>query len=568
MEAFKWAHVALLLAEEDRYAPYYKEALDHAGLRHEVIQRPALADLGRIDVLLLAGYGSLSEAYSTAIAAWVRQGGVLVCSGGTWDLGPLLGLAEPFRHCTNEVIYPAGEHRQWSSGAPHARFFGGEVTNVAGSQPIASTKDGKIAIGKKKAGKGFAYFVGPHVGQTIALMQLGHSVECDGIGPSDGSARLDDGLLRAEDGTNLDFREDRLEIEGCAPFFAYPHADVIREIWIRTILAATDDAGSSALLTWHWPRGSEATAMLSLDCESFDAERVHKVHRLLSMYGSRAVWMIALPGYPLDVYRALRSWEHEVGLIFVTDDAGGWHEEKLKIQHVAVSRNAAAPAMVSARPLDGKWRGYVNFYDLAENGGARLSLSKGGRQPGTSGFLFGTSHPFFPIKRDGAAYLVAELPYAAYMPGEVTADRVCDAILSETISRYGCFHVALRPEAVDCQEAFSSLRRLLAECKLRKVASILPEELYRFEKGRRGLRLISRIIGEEGQIQVASDTKLEGLFIMATGPPCEALIKGKAAQLTKVERYGATFHCLQLDLEPKQQVEIQLVPISAARLAA
>lgn len=567
MEAFKWANVALLMADDDRHAPYYKEALDHAGLRHEVIKKSALADLGRVDVLLLAGYGSLSEPQTAAVSAWVRQGGMLVCSGGPWDLASLLGLAEPVLHCTNSVMSPAGEHRQWPADAPFARFFGGAAANVAGAQAIASTREGKIAVGRKKAGKGFAFFVGPHVGQTMSLMQLGHSVECDGIGPNDGSARLDDGNLRAEDGTNLDFNEDRSALEDTAPFFNHAHADIVREVWIRTILAAIDESGASALMTWHWPRGAEATVMLSLDCESFDTDQVQKVHRLLSMYGSRAVWMIALPGYSLDVYRALRSWEHEVGLIFVTDDAGGWHEEKLKIQHVAVSRSAAAHAMISARPLDGKWRGYLNFYDLAENAGARLSLSKGGRQPGTSGFLFGTCHPFFPVKRDGHPYLAAELPYTAYMPGMVTSNPACDAILSQTISRNGCFHVVLRPEAVDQPEAFTSLRRILADCKQRKVDSILPEELYRFEKGRRTLRLVSRTIGEEGQIQVSSDVKLEGLCLMATGPNCEAVIKGKNVAVIPVERYGTTFHCVQVDLEAKQHLEIQLVP-SRAKLAA
>jgi hypothetical protein len=563
MHAFKWAKIALLLAEEDRYAPYYREALDHAGVRHDVIAKQGLADLGRIDILVLAGYGQLTQAQEAAIATWVRGGGQLVCSGGFWSLSSILGVTDPTRHTSNETASPRQEDRLWPAGVEQVRFFGGTVGSIAGCEAIATTSDDKVAVSRRKVGRGTTFYIAPHIGLTMALMQLGRSVETDGVGPADTSARLDDNNLRSEDGSNLDFGLDRRQIGDAAPYFAFPHVDVLREILVRAILNAADNAEVNAIVMWHWPRQSTATAMMSLDCESFDSERVQKMHRLLSMYGCRAAWMVALPGYSLDVYRALRSWEHEVGLIFVTDDAGGWHEEKLKIQHVALSRNAAIHSMIACRPLDGKWRGYTNFYDLAEAAGARLSLSKGGRQPGTTGFLFGTSHPFFPLKKDGNAHLLAEQPYTVYMPGQVTADAVADAILTETISRYGCFHMALRPEALENPECFGTIRRLLSECKQRRIEFLLPEELHRFERGRRAMRMLTRVIGDEGHIQLAADTKLEGLTVMITGGKCEVQVRGKAARSEQIERYGTVFQAVQIDLEPKQQSEIHF---SSARL--
>ncbi|MFY9233106.1 MAG: hypothetical protein WAO58_01460 [Fimbriimonadaceae bacterium] len=560
MNGFKWARIVLLQAEDDPYAPYYLEALDHAGLRYETIDKGELADLSRLDVLVLAGYGHLDEARQEAVGAWVRQGGQLICSGSAWSLSPLLGLKEPLSHCSNEVISPSRQDRAWPDGCDHVRFFGGTVGAPAGAEPSASTAGGKTGLSRRKFGKGAAFFVGPHIGQTIAQMQLGRSVECDDIGPADGSARLDDGNLRAEDGSNLDFLDDRLAGEEGSPYFAFPHADVAKEILIRTILEAVENAGLVALMAWHWPRNATATSLLSLDCETFEPGHVQRLHTLMSMYGCRGAWLVALPGYTLDVYRTLRSWQHEIGTLFVTDDTAGWHDEKLKIQHVAIGRSSASPSIIATRPVDGKWRGYTRFYDQAEEAGARLSLSKGGRQPGTSGFLFGTCHPFFPMRKDGSFYLTAELPYAVYLPGSVTSDQAGDAILEKTVARHGCFHIVFRPEAADVPENFGSLRRLLSDCKQRKVEFILPEDLYRFERARRALRIVTRNIDLEGQVKLISDTRLEGLTIMATGPRCEASFRGKSLNVQKVRRYGTTFHCVEIDLDPKAAAELRLVP--------
>lgn len=557
MSGFKWARTAVLLAEGDPHAPYYREALEHAGLRHEIVGLSDLNELSRCDVLVLAGYGSLAAGHEAAISAWVRQGGSLVCSGHTWGLASILGLTDE-RHCSNGAMQGTQGDRMWPEAAPAVRFFGGRVGSAAGVSPIATLEDGAIAVGRRKVGRGATFFVGPHVGQSIATMCLGRSVECDGIGPADGSARLDDGILRAEDGLSLPF-EDRTSIEGSPPFFGIAYADVLREILIRAIVEAAQSAGTQPVLTWHWPRNLDATALLTIECESYETGPVQKMHRLLSMYGGRAAWLVAPPGYPLDVYRALRSWEHEIGMAFSSDQTP-WHEDKIKIQHVALSRSASVPSLLAVRPSAGAWRGYASFYELAERAGSRLSVSKGGRQAGTAGFLFGTCHPFFPTRRDGAAHLISEQPYTVFMPGQVTPEAVSIAILEHTLARAGCLHVALTPEALSNSDGFSALKRLLSECRQHRAEFLLPEEIYKFERARRSVRIIARTIGEEGQIHVASDSRMEGLTVMFGGPAVHASVNGLATRCRPVERYGATFQTIVMDVESKLTGEIHLKP--------
>jgi hypothetical protein len=566
MSGFKWGRIALLLAEGDLYASYYREALDHSGIRYDLIEQQSVGELGRIDVLIVAGEGELSEVQETALNNWVRNGGHLIVTGGTWGLKDLLGIKDA-GHASNLVMEPTSEDRLWPEATSKIRFYGGVVCSVTGLEPVAECELGAVALGRRRLGKGKVIFIGPHIGETMALMQLGRSVECDGVGPPDGSARLDDGNLRAEDGLALDFERDR-DVAGVHSYFAYPHCDALREVLIRALIESCEEAGVRMLMLWHWPRNAKAAGMVSLDCETFVPDPVQKLHRMLSMYGARALWLIGLPGYTLDIYRALRSWGHEVGLIFVTDDHSGWHEEKLKIQHITLSRSAALPALLACRPFDGKWRGYQKFYDYAENAGARLSVSKGGRQAGTSGFLFGTSHPFFPLRKDGSPYLIAELPYTVYMPGQVTPPEVCEAILAQTVARHGCFHFGMKIQGVESPDVSGALIRLLAACKQAGIEFLMPEELYRFERGRRALRANARVLGEEGYLQLISDTKLEGLTVMTTGSKCEIASKGRQVKVQSITRYGAEFHVVEVDVESKQQIELEYRPIKLTAKAA
>ncbi|HCD99536.1 MAG TPA: hypothetical protein DER07_00670, partial [Armatimonadetes bacterium] len=54
-----WSKIALVLAPEDPYAPYYAEALQGAGVPHTVWEGFDPGRLGEATVVLLCGYGTL-----------------------------------------------------------------------------------------------------------------------------------------------------------------------------------------------------------------------------------------------------------------------------------------------------------------------------------------------------------------------------------------------------------------------------------------------------------------------------------------------------------------------------
>lgn len=560
MQNFGWAKIAVYYAKNDPYAPGYREALDHAGLRYEVIEDISARDIARFHVLVLCGTDRLNHGEATSVVEWMAKGNSLICSGSAWGMENLLGLQAETVHLSSAIIESGKADRIWPEGATHVRFFGGAGKRNENCEVLAKAGE-FVAIGRRKSGRAHAIFLAPHVGQTIKLMQYGKSVECDAIGPSDGSAVLDNGVLRAEDGTVLDYETDRCTTDGTkTKFFGYPHSDAIREIFIRAIVQTVDARGLSTPIFWHWPRGAQSAAMLTVDCQEFEREHVDTLRRLFSMFGTPATWMVALPGYSVDVYRAMKAWEHEVGLLYLTDDNAGWNEEKFKVQWSALSRLSAYPNLISARAYDGRWKGWKTFYDMCEVGGARASLSKGGRQPGTSGFLFGTSHPFVPTRKDGTLSIVTEIPYTVYNPGLVTPDAVCEKIAQQTVMRYGMLHTALPSSAIAEPEAAISLRRLLSVCKHLKTEFMLPELVHRFERGRRQLRVTQKLLEDEGTLVIASDTDLPGLTVLVNGPRLTAAVRSKEIHVETVERYGCQFNMIILDVHPKSQIELRVWP--------
>ena len=565
-----WARIAYYLAPDDSMAAWYREALEHAGLRAEHLDAWSPSELSRTHVLLLCGRGTITSQQAEGLGSWVENGGCLVVSGGTWDLEALLGhVPHTANHVSVGYAKAVKPDRLWPDHAPRAKSFGATTVKTAGAIDVARIGEATV-VTRMRFGKGQVIFVGFHLGQTFTQMALGRSVEVDGIGAADGSARLDDGVLRAEDGLTLDFEQDRTSIDGePAPFFGEAHADIVRDVWIRAVLESVDHSGHSVIVLWNWPSNANAVASLSLDVHEFEVDHVINLQRMLTMFGCPATLLVAMPGYAADVYRALRAMEHEVGLLFHIEEANGWHEDRLKIQLTNLSRLASWPYMSSVRIDDGQWRGWTKFYDACETAGARVSLNKMGRQPGTSGFAFGTCHPFFPIKPDGKESAVCEIPGQIWQPGLVTSEKVAAALVGLVDARQGCLQVGMVPSSLSDAHVSMSLRRILSESKERRILFLKSDQIYKFEKARRQAKLVLKRLGESDLLQIASETELSNLTIMISGEPRVARDRHGNVGTFSVERHGTKFTAVTIDVPARVLTDIEwMVSPAVGRRAA
>lgn len=558
-ERSRWARIGVLIAPEDRHGIQYAEALERTGLAYETLDDRAFHGLESHGILILCGDHSLKSSQIEAISRWVEAGGILICSGTTWGLESILGLDPTSRTAGTETLVQAGPGDLWPDGAEPIRFMGGALHRALGCEVLGTVREEFVGIGRRRVGYGRAYWLAPHIGRTMTMMLLGRSVEGDAVGPSDDSALTLDDDLRAEDGTNLSFEHDRGRVGAHdPPFFRHPYVDYLRELLTRTVFEAARVTNRALAMLWYWPRFAPATAMVTFECTQYEPDHVYGMDRMLQMLPCRATWLSGPPGYGNDLYRWMKNRGHEPGLLFVTEDANGWHEGKLKIQYQVIGRSSSTSEMVAVRPMNGRWYRLTEFYAMAEEAGAKVSLSKGGRQPGTSGYLFGTCHPFHPRRPNGTSYRVLEIPYQICRPGRDTPDEAAAVLVQETLMRHGCLQIASVPEAAADPVASSSLRKVLAQCKMNRMEFVTPSELAEYERLRRSVRMAQIDKEGRGVLRVSSPTAFEKACILVSEPATEVVKFGVPSHLGVREYLGTRFLSVQIDLDAKSPNEIEV----------
>lgn len=558
MSAPRFAKVFMVTAEGDPYAAWYGEAAAQAGLVVTNGSLSALSSLEGCDLLLLCGQGTLTPGQSGFIDQWVQHGGVLMCSGSDWGLSSLLGHSEgqPLPAMARDSLADIGS--LWPGGPERITFFGGARTHSGEAEVLAQTQSGFQGITRHNN----AWFFAPDIGRTFGHMLMGRAVETDAVGPGDGSAETDDGILRAEDGMMLSFEEDRQKQDSAAaPVFDQPFADSLRDLWVRCILQACAARGVCPPILWQWPNNAESVATTSIDCDELELELLARAGQALSKFGIKATWMVPTPGFSHEAYRALRKTDHGIGLLF-SPEGEEFCEDQLRIQSLTIARAAGLATPSCLRPVNGQWRGSTHPYLLAEEGGYRAVLSKGGRQAGTAGFLFGTSRPFMPRKRGGRAIRVLEIPYAIFSPGQATPDASVPHLIEQSVKHYGCLHIVHALSCVRDEQFERSAQNLHLLMRQRGIAMLSPQVLIDHEFGRRSI--VAEFEGERG-LRLSSEHPLRGLTVLTPGKTGAITIAGVRTEGVPVVRYGQQFTAYSLSMEAKMR---QLIQVDEAAPAA
>ena len=551
-----FARICIYSPAEDPYRYFVREAFEHLGLFCEFVEPGFEVKLKEIDALVLCGRGEIGVEAREALGQWVGRGGLLICVGQTFGLEALLGVV-PFESqppARGKLSPVAQGNDFWPEEAAPARFFGGTHAVSKSADVLIQAEGEFVGLTRQQVIKGLAFFFAPDLGQTLTQMQMGTSVEIDGIGPNDGSAILSDGVLRSEDGSILSYEQDRTKLdEAIHPFFGDPHADTVKEILMRVILMGTQRLGKIAVWKWFWQKGAQGQAILAVDCTDFDPEQLYKRKQIMDVSHVPAVWMVAQPGYGPDTYRMIRRWDDEIGLLF-TPPSGPWSSEHMRSQYLSVHRTSGVADLLCSRPRDGRWKGHRDFYDLAEKAGSRVCLGKGGVQAGTQGFLFGTCHPFFAPRSSGETGLCLEIPWAITRPGELCVTPVMHALFRQAALRYGCC-VATIPVNFDRDIGLKQVFLLAQQYQMNWT---LPSKVYQYEKLRRQVTYHrkNKLVAE-----ISSDQVVKDLCILVTGIGRELEVDGRAVSSTPATRFGV--ECTQFNLSLGQRGRVQLTLASA-----
>ncbi|MFN3421014.1 MAG: hypothetical protein ACK40X_04730 [Armatimonadota bacterium] len=437
---------------------YILEVLVHAGLPFN-LKTPKQLRIDKTPICLIAGHKKFNAEERAKLNWFVQQGGCLIVVGATDGLDKLLGVrvAGKLRDGWLRFVkpHPIGNGLQSS-----LHVFGGVIAHAnSDAQVIAhvvNRYDEPIgdAVAIRRVGNGLVIFVAADLMRSIVHIQQGITVKKDGTPAPDGSAPIDDGILKAEDGLVLDWERDRIRLEQGTQseghggngkqivFFGLPIADELRVLLLQAIFFAAQQKRLPLPMLWYWQSGLPAVGLISHDTDGNDPELGAELLKIVRNLGIVTTWCVLYPGgYPPFLYRAILDSGCEIALhfdAFTGSPLTTWSKRNLWVQWQWL-KDATGVAAVSNKNHYTRWEGRLEFFRWCADLGITAEQSKGPSKRGTIGFLFGGSHPWRPLdeEREQPQFL------------SVTAINLFSQdMVSDETAQSGIFHPAIVPVSV------------------------------------------------------------------------------------------------------------------------
>jgi hypothetical protein len=592
------------------HSAYAREILAHAGLFYEEVDRdqlslfpsPPRGGAGG-EVLLLAGDAALTPDEATALEPWIESGGCLIGIGAHSGAPGLFGVREDkSEHVQGWGVGTAtlGEGYGQVTALEHPvtrglqsslHVFNGAAVRAEGAETLVAVLDAhgrpteRALVTERRLGAGRAILLALDLAGSVVLIQQGRFVDQDGIPAPDAGGGLSDGMLKADDGMVLDWHLDRAEILGLpTPGFLHPVADELRELLIRSILHAAQQSGCTLPMLWYYPRNLPALGHLSHDTDGHDAALGRRLLGVLGELDVRGTYCVIMPGYPRELYDAIQAAGHEIALHFdalegktaadgvPSPESQGLHpdasftESNLREQY-AWLKKASGVAPVSNKNHYTRWEGRLQFFEWCERAGIQAEQSRGPSKLGCTGFPFGTAHPYFPIRDDGAPIDVVQVGFQSQDLVIFAPPPVGHALVDQCVTHNGIVHLIFHPAHIAKPGVADALRDLVTYARRQGIEWWTSEQINAWERARRGVRCSVLGVGEgrfgpntqhptPDTLRLSASSPLPGAMLLFLNAPVELRLNGTAAETLRVERYGFSFTAVLADLDPEQSLEV------------
>jgi hypothetical protein len=522
--------------------PYLAEILAHAGLDRAALERAGL----------------LIDPPPAGLPERVRAGAGVLLLG---DPGPLADLAGV------EVRAPVGEGHVtfvdgWPADVPlHA--FGGVAVAPTDADVVAEWTAGGAAVTVRRVGAGVVVLIGADVCESVVRIRQGWPVTADGVPPADGTAPVDDGILKCEDGLSLDYRLDRAMPDGSpmptafehtyppagpAPMFHRPHADLWAETLLEAVYRVAELTGTPLARLDYWPDGISAVAHLSHDSDSNTDDSARVALDAFAAAGVPVTWCVLHPGgYSAQTYADIGAAGHEIALHYNAmgdTDLDVWGMRELLAQRNWLERTTGV-APVSNKNHYTRWEGWDRFYRWCVAAGIGVDQSRGPSKQGTVGFPFGTCHPSFPLSENGKLLDVLALPLHTQDLWWTAVEEVRDVILDQALARHGVAHFLFHGRnMLRHPEVVAAVLATADAARERGMPWWTSERIDDWERRRRGVRVEVTGDARAWHVVAHTDTPLAGavLLLSLPGPPADPH--------ETVTRHGREHVALTADLAP------------------
>jgi hypothetical protein len=567
------------------HAGYTREILGHAGLffeevpRHDLVTSSSTRFAGTRHIitsslLIVVGDAALTEEEAAALSQWIEAGGCLIGIGSHSGAPGLFGVVEDrAEEVTGWGVgaatlgegyghVEAPEHPVTRGLRSSLHFFNGVAVRAEGAETLVAALDshgrptGRAAVTERRLGAGRVILIALDLPGSVVHIQQGRHVDMDAPPAPDAGGGTTDGMLKAEDGMVLDWHLDRDPIPGLpTPGFLHPVADELRELLLKSIFYGAQQSGRTLPLLWYYPRNLPALGHLSHDTDGNTAERARQMLEVLTEIDVRGTWCVIMPGYPRELYEALAAAGQEIALHFDALEMGPlseFTEANLRAQN-AWLKAASGISPVSNKNHYTRWEGRLQFFEWCERLGLRAEQSRGPSKIGGTGFPFGTSHPYFPVRDDGTRIDVLEIGFQSQDLVVFAPAPVGPALVDECVAHHGIVHLIFHPGHIAKPGVADALRDLVAYGRRQGLEWWTCEAIDRWERARRTVMM--SCTGDE--LHFTAAVPLAEATLLFLNPPPEIRVDGARISVHPVERYGFPFTALQIEMGPERPAVVQ-----------
>ncbi|PTX64897.1 hypothetical protein C8P63_101117 [Melghirimyces profundicolus] len=483
---------------ENVFTRYIEEILSHAGITFDRLNEISQMEQQPPDVLFVTAAG---EPAWEAVLRLADQGGEVMIFGGGPDLARRLGAAAG-------PAFGPGYAEVSGLKTPLLRFLKGVPWHLPSDSSAAEegclragSPDGKHSgtlITRFSVGAGWVTRWAIDVPTTVVHLQQGKNpVTADGHPAPDGTADLDEGILKADDGFALDWEWDRSDTETGERYFAHPYADLWRETLLRDLFNRVRVRGWTLPFIDRWPGGVSQVAMISLDSDSNLDESAETTLKLLDECGVCATWCMMEPGYHPSVYSCAVGEGHEMALHYnaFDRDGGSWGEKAFAEQLRWLKEAIGCERVVSNKNHYTRFEGWGELFRWCEKYGMESDQTRGPSKKGNIGFLFGTCHPYFPIARGDEENRFYDVLEIGFLTQDLNLDRLADTsvivpFLQAVEQVRGVSHFLFHPIHLHREEAVrNALRTVVREAENRGFRFWTGQAINGWERSRRKQRI-------------------------------------------------------------------------------
>ncbi len=549
---------------------YILEVLGHAGILFARIDSAGLAEaLLDTRVALLPHHTSPPDV--EAMHRFVASGGALVALGGTSGLDDLCGVQSQSGLHEGFLRVTQPHHVVVRDLHSSLHVWDAATAQVSGATVLAelTDADGKqvgVGISEHRQGRGLVLFTAADLPWCILHMLQGIPIFQDGVPAPDGTADIDDGRLNVEDGMVLDWDRDRTH-DTEVPFFLEAIGDELRAILLRSVFYCATHARAVFPLLWYWPGDLTAIAHLSHDSDGNQIEKAWHMLERVQELGIKSTWCILYPGYTRQFYDAVRSSGSELALHFdarIQMEHTRWRFEDLRFQWSYLKQEAGLDAVITNKNHGLRWEGYLEFFHWLTKLGVATDQTKGPNRRGNTGYLVGSSHPWFPMDPDSGVcsdvlevnLLTQDLMHPVSDPdarqGWLAPYSAGPLLLDRVQRHYGIAHYLFHPNHVLRPGVPTAMTDLVQLVSTRGLPWWQSYEINAWERARRAVRFT---FDDRHSIHLTAETQLQDACILVHRPrgcPLTLRVNGEPQDYPSVERYGFLFAKVIVELDQRR----------------